>query len=61
MNLIFDICVQIMIAMSHAMGITYQQLNVWLFVIIHPIITLVFFFLYRKYKKLYQKSLASKQ
>ena len=54
MDLVFDICVNIMIWMSHLLGITYKQLNVILFVVLHPIITLVLYFLYRKYKRLYQ-------
>lgn len=56
MDLIFDICVGIMVGLSHLMGITYKQLNVLLFVIIHPVITIVLFFLYRKYKRLYQST-----
>lgn len=56
MDLVFDICVNIMIWMSHLLGITYKQLNVILFVILHPIITLVLYFLYRKYKRLYQSA-----
>ena len=52
MDTIFWICVKIMQVMSDMMGITYQQLNVILFVIIHPAITVWLFVLYRKYKKL---------
>ena len=40
--------------MSNILGITYQQLNVILFVVLHPAITLFFFYQYRKYKKLYE-------
>ncbi|MFM7053196.1 MAG: hypothetical protein ACKO0X_05690 [Bacteroidota bacterium] len=61
MNLVFDICVNIMIWMSHLLGITYKQLNVILFVILHPIITVVLYFLYRKYKRLYQSTQTKKQ
>jgi hypothetical protein len=39
---------------SNLLGITYQQLNVILFVILHPAITLVLFVKYRKYKKISQ-------
>jgi hypothetical protein len=53
MDYIFWICVKIMQIMSSVLGITYQQLNVLLFVIIHPAITIILFFLYRKYKKLW--------
>ena len=39
MEFIFNICVQIMIELSQLLGITYEQLNVLLFVIIHPVLT----------------------
>ena len=51
MDTIFWICVKIMQVMSNVLGITYQQLNVFLFVILHPAITLILFFKYRKHKK----------
>ena len=53
MDTIFWICVKIMQSMSDFLGITYQEFNVILFVFLHPIITLILFFKYRKYKKLY--------
>ena len=40
--------------MSNALGITYQQLNVILFVILHPAITVILYMKYRKYKKLWE-------
>lgn len=55
MDTIFWICVKMMQVMSHILGITYQQRNVLLFVIIHPAITLVLFYKYRKYKKLWEE------
>jgi len=54
MDTIFWICVKIMQEMSNFMGITYQQLNVILFVIVHPTITIVLFHKYRKYKRLWK-------
>ena len=62
MDTIFWICVKIMQSMSSLLGITYQQLNVILFVIIHPAITGVLFWYYLKYKRLWkaQNSLKSK-
>lgn len=44
--LFFWICVQIIIKVSAVLGITYQQLNVILFVILYPAITLLFFILF---------------
>ncbi len=56
MNAVFNICVKFLVVCAHLLGITYQQINVWLFVIIHPLITLVcitlFIILFIKYKKL---------
>lgn len=54
METIFWICVKIMQVMSNVLGITYQQLNVLLFVILHPTITLILFMKYRKYKLLWK-------
>jgi hypothetical protein len=54
MDTIFWICVKIMQLMSNALGITYQQLNVILFVILHPAITVILYMKYRKYKKLWE-------
>lgn len=53
MDTIFWICVHIMQVMSRMLGITYQQLNVLLFVILHPAVTIVLFLNYRKYKRLW--------
>jgi Na+(H+)/acetate symporter ActP len=53
MDSIFWVCVKIMQVMSGMLGITYQQLNVILFVVIHPAITIYLFFLFKKYKKLW--------
>lgn len=56
MNRVFEVCVEIMVVGSHLLGISYQQLNVWLFVIIHPAITIILIFKLRKYRKLWKKS-----
>jgi hypothetical protein len=62
MNELFYICVKIMEDMSAAMGITYEELNVWLFVIIHPLITLLllvlFIFYWNRYRSLKQKTVS---
>ncbi len=57
MDTVFWICVKLMVLVSHAIGISYQQLNVLLFVILHPAITLVLFLKYRKYKRLFTERL----
>ncbi len=58
MDTIFWICVKIMQVMSKALGITYQQLNVILFVILHPAITIFVFLKFRKYKRLWNHRIA---
>lgn len=52
MDTIFWICVKIMQVTSDFLGITYQQLNVILFVLVHPAITLWLYMKYRKYKRI---------
>ena len=40
-NAYFSWCVHLLQDMSAWMGISYQELNVWVFVVIHPLITLL--------------------
>ena len=49
-----------MVFISHLIGISYQQLNVVLFVILHPSITLLFYLKYKKYKNLYLQNQSNK-
>ena len=39
----FDICVKLLIDVADIMGITYEEINVWLFCVIWPILTLIMF------------------
>ena len=41
MDAIFDWCVQVLVYFAGVFGITYKEINVWVFVIIWPILTLV--------------------
>ena len=43
MNTLFDYCVLLLELAAQATGLTYKEINVWLFVIIHPLITLALF------------------
>ena len=36
----FDWCVRLLYSVAHMIGITYEEINVWLFVIILPLILL---------------------
>ena len=40
MNELFDLCVAILYWISDVSGLTYKEANIWIFVIIHPIITI---------------------
>ena len=45
MNEFFNLCVHILKVSADFCGMTYQEINIWLFVIIHPLITLALFVL----------------
>ena len=56
MSELFDICVAILYWISDLTGLTYKEVNIWIFVIIHPLITLSLIYLIlqlrRKLKRL---------
>ncbi len=52
MDIIFDICVQLLIVIGYVTGIGYKAANILIFVIIHPALTLYFYYKMKKYKKL---------
>ena len=39
----FDFCVKLLIDIPNFMGFTYEEINVWLFVVIWPLLSLVLF------------------
>ena len=41
MDQIFDWCVNVLIYWAGMFGITYKEINVWIFVIIWPILTIM--------------------
>jgi hypothetical protein len=41
MNDFFNLCVHILKVSADFCGMTYQEINIWLFVIIHPLLTLI--------------------
>ena len=43
MHELFDICVGILYWIADVTGLSYKQANIWIFVIIHPLITLLLF------------------
>lgn len=50
MEQLFDICVQILKWIAAETGLTYEEANIWIFVIIHPLLTLTFVLLYIREK-----------
>jgi len=48
---IFRVCVYILVDLSEIIGISYEAINIWIFVIIQPLLILIFFILWRKEKK----------
>ena len=39
----FDFCVKLLFDLADIMGITYEEINVWLFCVIWPILSLIMF------------------
>ena len=39
-DITFDWCVRLLYSLANAIGVTYEEINVWLFVIILPVILL---------------------
>ena len=52
----FNFCVYLLYDLAHILGITYEEINVWLFIIIQPGLILFFYFRSRNWKKQYQQS-----
>ena len=41
MNQIFDWCVNVLVYWANVFGITYKEINVWVFVILWPLLTIL--------------------
>ena len=48
---IFNICVYLLVDLSDFIGISYEAINIWIFVIIQPLFIIIFFVLWRKEKR----------
>jgi hypothetical protein len=59
MDQIFDWCVNVLVYWAGIFGITYKEINVWVFVIIWPILTVILFGIIvvqrRKIRQLYKE------
>ena len=41
MNEIFQKCVNLLKSIAFTLSVTYEEANVWIFIVIHPIVTLI--------------------
>ena len=48
---IFKICVYILVDLADLIGTSYEAINIWIFVILQPLLIIIFFVLWRKEKK----------
>ena len=49
-------CIRFLYKASDYLGMSYEEINVWLFIIIQPGLILFFYFRSRSWKKQYQQS-----
>lgn len=54
-TMLFNICCGIIYLLGEATGIGYELMNLLIFVVLHPLITLTFFMLWRNSKHKQQK------
>lgn len=63
MDSVFDLCVHLLVVMAKALGMTYNEINIWIFVIIEPLVFIIMCFwicyLYRVIRNI-KKSLVLK-
>ena len=55
MGELFDICVAILYWISDITGLTYKEANIWIFVIIHPLLTIFLFYYVLRLRKQIKK------
>ena len=55
MDTIFDLCVRILVVLAELFGTTYKAINVWIFVIIWPVLTLVLVILFFVQRRMIQR------
>jgi len=52
MNQFFYYCVEILKKISEITSMSYEEINIWIFVVIHPLVTLLLIYELAKCKKL---------
>lgn len=55
MSKLFDMCVAILYWISDVTGLTYKEANIWIFVIIHPLLTIFLFYYVIRLRKQIKK------
>jgi hypothetical protein len=60
MDQIFDWCVRVLVYWAAILGITYKEINVWVFVILWPILTIILFAIILKQRQIIQRLSKSK-
>ena len=55
MDSIFDWCVHVLVYWAAILGITYKEINVWVFVIIWPLLTILLVVTILKQRQIIQK------
>ena len=48
---VFRVCVYALVDLSELVGISYEAINIWIFIIIQPTLILLFFILWRIEKR----------
>ena len=48
---VFRVCVNVLVDLSELVGISYEAINIWIFIIIQPTLILLFFILWRIEKR----------
>ena len=38
---LFDLCVRILIWLAHVFGVSYNEINIWIFCVVWPVFTIV--------------------
>ena len=54
-NDLFNWCVLVLEIMAEATGMSYELINILIFVILQPLLILIFFYLWRRERKKYRE------
>jgi len=60
MNEIFDLCVDFLNWLADLLGMTYKEINIWIFVILEPIVFIILLWIIFRQRKIIKKLRARK-